>query len=523
MADYFDEAFYLQGKVDQLNSLGEMDAGGRPYTTQSLQSLLRSLGMTPEDHYETYGAYETFADGSHISPSGIFNADAYFQNKLVQVITKEPEHGWTMPELLATMQASGMSPLTHYQRYGMAEEQASGLSLYSSWESKYQFPSKWEFMKAVYFDENAYVRNKTEALNAAGAEGHAWTVDETLLAIRDAGLTPWEHFSRYGAFERAANGGYGINPSQYFDLDTYYADLRAHYAEETGAVYSKQAIIEQLQGANLDPITHYSLLGFRCLVTPRLENLETRTYSDKTYGRDVPLSGDDKIDSLLLWMAGVNGAAVKQENTLYYAFPERPVNGNAMPLYITNNFKELGADAKQNVRDSAEYLSKITGIHLEYTDVLSEASFLFYEGGLVNAGALTVCGNLTDAAPKPYEIIFHTGMSTKYQNLLHEWGHALGLKHPFDVDANFSAVLPRGEDNRYYTVMSYSLAYVYPEFATGDSKDLYDRYFSPFDIMALNYIYGTDGLNGQEGLVYEPRIAATGVTTATEFGDAQGV
>jgi hypothetical protein len=378
-------------------------------------------------------------------------------------------------------------------------------------------------MKAVYFDASAYLQKKTEALNAVQSEGHAWTVDETLQAILDAGLTPWEHFSRYGAFERSADGGYGINPSKYFDLDTYYTDLTAYYAEEKGAVHAKQAIVQQLRDANLDPLTHYSLLGFRYLLTPRLENLDKQSYAEGIFGADISLSGDDKIDSLLLWMAGVNGASVKRENTLYYAFPETPFRGDARPLHNTDDFKELGVAAKENIHDAARYISKITGIHLEYTTIMNEASFLFYEAELVGAGALTVCGSLAQASPRPYEIVFHTGMSTNYQNLLHEWGHALGLKHPFDVDANFSTTLPRGEDNKYYTVMSYSLAYVYPEFDTGDSKDLYDRYFSPYDLMALNYIYGTDGLNGEDGLVYEPAVAATGVTTAAEFADAQGV
>jgi hypothetical protein len=523
MSDYFDAAFYLQAKANQLASLGGTDAGSRSYTARSLEALLASLGMTPEEHYEAYGAYETFADGSHISPSALFDADAYFQNKLTQLITMEPEHGWTMPELVETMRASGMSPVTHYLRYGMEEERGSGTCLYSPWDSTYAFPSKWEFMKSVYFDESAYVRNKTDALNAEGADGRAWTSDDTLQAIQDAGLTPWEHFSRYGAFERAANGGWGINPSPYFDLDAYYKDLAAYHAEEDGTSYSRQAVIKQLQEAKLDPVTHYALLGFRYCLTPRLENLESIPYADKTYGRDVPLSGDGKIDSLLLWMGGVNDAATARENTLYYAFPETPFDGKARPLYATDDFKELDLAAKNNVRESARYISKLTGIQLEYTTDLREASVVFYEAKLVDAGALTLAGNLSAASAKPYEVIFHTGLAENYQNLLHEWGHVLGLKHPFDVDATFSTVLPRVEDNKCYTVMSYSLAYVYPEYYTSEYASPSFKYYSPYDIMAINYLYGTDGLNGEEGLVYEPRVAATGVTTATEFADAQGV
>jgi hypothetical protein len=533
---YFDEAFYLQGKVDQLHSIGENDAEGKPYTTQSLHALLDTLGLTAAEHYERYGAYETFADGSHIDPSRDFDADTYFQNKLTQLITIEPKQGWAMPELLTTMQASGMSPVTHYLQYGMGEEQAFFFSLLRHWDEVSAFTSKWEFMKSVYFDESAYVRNKTDALNAEHAEGRAWTTDDTLHAIQDAGLTPWEDFSRYGAFERSADGGYGINPSKYFDLDTYYADLIDYYAEESGTVYSKEAILQQMQDANLDPITHYSVLGFRYFITPRLEDLGKKSYSviDQftftgdgwIHQGDIPLSGDYKIDALLgYWTGSLNAAPVKHENTLYYAFPKTPFFGDGTPLSYPEDFKEFGVAAKENVHTAAKYISKITGIHLEYTETVSEAAVLFYEGALNGDFAWTSGGYFTKELSRPFQIIFELGFSTDYSFLLHEWGHALGLKHSFEDEGGiFPTVLPPGEDDKHYTTMAPADVFlVYPEVDTGDSKDWYVNYYSPYDIMALNYIYGTDGLGGEEGLVYAPRVAATGVTTATEFADAQGV
>ena len=65
--------------------------------------------------------------------------------------------------------------------------------------------------------------------------------------------------------------------------------------------------------------------------------------------------------------------------------------------------------------------------------------------------------------------------TSDYETVLHELGHALGLKHPFDDDV----VLRDDLDNDNNTLMSY----------TGNG--LYDTAFAPFDAQALNYIYGS--------------------------------
>lgn len=63
--------------------------------------------------------------------------------------------------------------------------------------------------------------------------------------------------------------------------------------------------------------------------------------------------------------------------------------------------------------------------------------------------------------------------------LIHEIGHALGLKHPFDTDGS-RITLPRAEDNPDNTVMTYT--FVGSEPAT----------LMPYDVLALQYFYGAN-------------------------------
>ena len=88
-----------------------------------------------------------------------------------------------------------------------------------------------------------------------------------------------------------------------------------------------------------------------------------------------------------------------------------------------------------------------------------------------------------------------------YSTILHEVGHALGLKHPFDDGSLEPPYLPGAEDSAQYTVMSYT-GHPHEIFriVTETSPDNYTYeypYISPtapmlYDIAAIQYLYGAN-------------------------------
>lgn len=68
-----------------------------------------------------------------------------------------------------------------------------------------------------------------------------------------------------------------------------------------------------------------------------------------------------------------------------------------------------------------------------------------------------------------------------YEVLVHEIGHALGLKHPFDRDGTNTTTLNGYEDQTRFTTMSYD-----------DAPSTFDGTFRPLDWMTLTKFYGVD-------------------------------
>ena len=192
MQSYFNETYYLNAKLKQLNATGETDADGNTYTLSTLQQSIADAGMTPEQHYQTYGREE------QLSPNAYFNENEYLAAKLDQM-KNNPDPAvaaeWankSVADLAQAISDAGMTPASHYELYGAFETRADGTLINPS----------------NAFDANAYAAAKLQQMIEKGEElngkpADQLTVVDVMQALQEAGLSPVTHYQNFGATEAA--------------------------------------------------------------------------------------------------------------------------------------------------------------------------------------------------------------------------------------------------------------------------------------------------------------------------------
>ena len=159
---YFNENEYLAAKLQQLqhNPDTTVAAEWKGKSTADLAKVMADSGMTPVEHYEKYGAFETQADGSLLNPSNAFDANAYVAAKLAEMVAKgETLNGKAPGELsavdvLAAMQASGMSAVSHFLQYGAAEANAYKVPLVQTVPQDQRVPNDPQRPASEYVSPN---------------------------------------------------------------------------------------------------------------------------------------------------------------------------------------------------------------------------------------------------------------------------------------------------------------------------------------------------------------------------------
>jgi hypothetical protein len=214
-----------------------------------------------------------------------------------------------------------------------------------------------------------------------------------------------------------------------------------------------------------------------------------------------PKSGLHHIDSVMDVGPGWNWLAPAR-NELFYTFSLAGIETVAS-TYLTGAASQFVAEQQSAVIELMNYVGSITGIKFTQTNDAAAADFHFADGNITNnsftgytrwnwsyktSGTSTVTSYTVDAYVFIDTIDQLRNLAPTVANggielLLHEIGHAMGLKHPFAGDPR----LTQAEDDTDHTLMSYT--------RVGSPHGSY----SPFDIDALMYLYGGDGLGGALG------------------------
>ena len=222
------------------------------------------------------------------------------------------------------------------------------------------------------------------------------------------------------------------------------------------------------------------------------------------------------ISALLAEYAARYSSLLGVAKTFNFGFPDTIPDYASDDPEDSNNWESFNAAQRIFTRSVFEYIASIVDITFtEVTTIDAVNTFSFANNSQDNSGAYGKYPSSSSSGSDVYVDIEWDDGSAKTGSLqprqseyaaylwMHEIGHSLGLKHPFD-EANVSGdvgpppYLQENEDRADWTVMSYNYS----------PNDYYIRY-SPLDIAALQYLYGPNPASraGDDTYTFDPANA----------------
>ena len=191
------------------------------------------------------------------------------------------------------------------------------------------------------------------------------------------------------------------------------------------------------------------------------------------------------------------------EKTFYYGFPKSVEDYSySLDDKETKGWQPFSSEQQNDTRKIFEYIQSIIDVNFVETENFNRKNTIAFGNNQQESGAFAVApGSLPNSSDVFIGILddgsfqIPTRDGFQYANVfIHEIGHALGLKHPFDDPSPSGKVatppyLVGNENNAVWTQMSYS-----------GSKKSYE--FSALDISALQYVYGVASIANAGDTIY---------------------